>query len=264
MEIRRIFCETWYPDKDGVYGTCYGTVVTRMRKVLRLRPGDTVTLIVPQGRCLTIEIDAYSGKDSARVRILKSETPMPNFHPTVYLAMAWLKHDSNDSVILPATELGVFGFIPLETEHTLIRPRGHVLTRRLQRWCRIAAEGLESSGRALLPEIRSPMRPQDLPSQYPTGTPFLWLIEPSQKSNTIPLWEWVHAHDTGEKNLDNIVLVVGPEGGWSPKDFPEDMRSVVRVTLGSRVLRSPTAALAALSILLPIIQPKALVSTDDV
>jgi 16S rRNA (uracil1498-N3)-methyltransferase len=148
-----------------------------------------------------------------------------------------------DWLIQKATELGVATLVPLVTSRTVVRPRAARLASQRDRWQTIAIEAAQQSER------------WDIPTVSPPGDAVEFFRQQSSSSVRIIL-----AERSSGKSLDRIplpqersklvVLAIGPEGGWTEEETGQALESgFVPVTLGPRILRAETAALAALSVL---------------
>lgn len=156
-----------------------------------------------------------------------------------------------DWVIQKATELGVAGVIPLLSARVIVRPRTGRLPAQVARWQRIALEAAQQSEQWAVPSVSPPQNLTEFLARHCPDSHRLFLTEratgqapdlgPGQALTKVPL-------PSGSR--PGLVIVVGPEGGWTQEE--RDRASAAgwtAVTLGPRILRAETAALAALSVL---------------
>ena len=201
-----------------------------LRTVLRMRPGDTAELLDGAGGALFGEIERISA-DSVSFRILRRRTEPESRSPLI-LAQALLKGKKMDTVVQKATELGVSRFIPVITRYCEPQGRDSQL---IDRWRRIMLEACKQCGRARLMEISSP---QPLPE----------LRFPAESCKIMP-WENETACAFAASGVEPglpLVLLIGPEGGFHPAEVEQAAGWGFRtVSLGPRVLRAETAAVAA-------------------
>jgi len=228
-------------DIQGKKGTVTGPELEHLRKVLRLRPGDRVTLFDDEGWEHEGIILSYSAQ-AGEVKILSSHQPARESPLQVTLAQALGKGEKMDLVVEKATELGVTTLAPFLSSYTVPRLDRQKIEKRRARWQKIALSAAKQSGRTRIPEI---LDLGDFEALVRRPWPcelklFLWEKESLQGLAQI----------REEKvRLDSLLLMVGPEGGFSSEEAAEAMRHGFRsVRLGRRVLRTETAALAALSI----------------
>jgi len=214
-----------------------GDEARHLRSVLRLGPGDHVFVFDGIGNEFECEVAEFS-KESVRLSVIGPVEPASPESPLqITLAVALLKGDKFDLVVQKATELGVVAIAPLETARADIRLRDeNDAHKRLQRWQRIALEAAKQSGRALVPEISSP---QTL-SSFLEGREAVTLFFSEREGNSLP--QNVSALDHFPST---VTAIVGPEGGWSDEELELARQQGSKlVTLGGRVMRAETAAIA--------------------
>jgi 16S rRNA (uracil1498-N3)-methyltransferase len=159
------------------------------------------------------------------------------------LGQALIKGDKMDWVIQKATELGVAIIVPIHSTHSVIKPNPERLEHQRSRWERIARDAAQQSERWTIPTIADPVDLSQICRQYASAPLKGILAERSSGSSlaTMPLPQ-DHQHP--------IVLLVGPEGGWAAAEqHLAEQHGFLPLTLGPRILRAETAAIAALSIL---------------
>lgn len=215
-------------------------------QVLRLQPGDDVTLFNGQGGEWQAEI-LRMGRQSVEVRV-RAHDPVERELPVAVTLVAGMPaNDRFDWLIEKATELGVAAIEPVVCERSVLRLAGERAERKQAHWQAVAVAAAEQSGRTRVPLI-APVRP--LPqaaalAAREADTP-QWLLS---LADAAPMAERV-AQDLGNGGVGRLRVYSGPEGGFSPAE-----EALVRglgaraVSLGARVLRSETAPLAVLAAL---------------
>src|SRR5690349_592274 len=128
-----------------------------LREVLRLKPGDEVSVFDGAGREFRAVV-AQARRESAELDLKDEIAPArPESPLKITLAVALLKGEKFDLVVQKATELGVYQIVPLITRHADIKLRdASDAAKRVTRWQRIALEAAKQSGRALVPEVDQP------------------------------------------------------------------------------------------------------------
>lgn len=205
-----------------------------MRDVLRLRIGEEVYVIDGEGREMRCRIDSIE-KKQAGLTIIETAAPPASESPLdLTLAVAILKGDNFDLVIQKAVELGVTGLVPLETERSDVKVSD--ARKKIERWNRIILEASKQSGRATFMRIGEPRSVVDLLHNAEGAV----MVFTENGGGAMP-------KEVVDKRL---TAVVGPAGGWSASEL-DLARSVdaILVTLGGRVLRAETAAIAAAALL---------------
>lgn len=204
--------------------------------VLRLRTGTAVHVFDGLGREheATLKEARRSG---ASIEIGAPATPVAEPSLTVILAQGIARNDRMDFILQKAVELGIGSIQPLWMQRSQLRLKGERLEKRMQRWQGIIISACEQCGRATLPGLSPPADFADWIRTRPGGAMQLMLqpdSEDSLKDMAAP--------------QDRVMLLVGPEGGLT-----EEEQTLARHTgfsgtrLGPRVLRTETAALAALA-----------------
>jgi 16S rRNA (uracil1498-N3)-methyltransferase len=230
--------------KQNIHGesaTLGGSELEHMRKVLRLQPGDRVTLFDDDGWEHEGIIRAYANA-VGEIAIAKSYRPERESSLSVTLAQALGKGEKLDWVVEKATELGVTAIVPFLSARTVPRLDRAASTKRGERWRRIALSAAKQSGRTSVPEILNLMDFSDLVSR------------PWECALKLIFWEGEPARGLAQvrretARLDSLLLVIGPEGGFTSNEVAEATRSGFQSTrLGKRILRTETAAVAAVSL----------------
>src|SRR5208282_3368088 len=144
--------------------------------------------------------------------------------PRLEVAFSWAKADRTEWAVAKLVELGIDRLTPLVADRTVVRPEGGAATRRETRLRRIVRESAMQARRVFLPEISTSQSVDALLGRAPAST--VALAEPGGS----PI------------SLETPVVLVGPEGGWSPREMALVEN---KVGLGDGVLRIETAALAA-------------------
>ena len=207
-------------------------------RVLRLREGDPCVLFNGDGHDYQALV-VSAGKRDARVRIessqkLENESPL-----SITLVQGIARGEKMDLILQKATELGVAAVIPVEAERTEVKLDAARAAKRIQHWHSVMVSACEQSGRAVVPSLAPPTA---LAKLQPL------LAEDALRLTLDPQGQ----HGLRGLSLDSrsLVLAIGPEGGWSPRD-----RQVLEgfgfqgLRLGPRILRTETAGLAAIAAL---------------
>lgn len=202
-----------------------------LRDVLRLKAGDEVYVFDGRGREFRCSV-SNTKRDSAELRIdAEVEPAKPESQLQLNLCVALLKGEKFDLVVQKATELGVTTITPLITRHADIHLRGQSdATKRVTRWQRIALEAAKQSGRAFVPEISLPITFEAALNLEGAGVMFSERDGETFESLTA---------------TSPITALIGSEGGWADDEIEAARtRDFHIVTLGGRILRAETAAIA--------------------
>ena len=211
-----------------------------LTRVLRLGPGDAVTLFDGQGGEAEAEL-VRVGPRATEARVLARRRVERPKGPHLTLVQALARGEKLDLVVQKATELGVHRIIPVTTSRSLPTPDLLRSSSRRERWQKIAREAARQCGRADLPEIEP-------------VTSFALAVAAAPR-DALKLLFWEGARAFGLKLAlpatapAEVVLVVGPEGGFAEAEVSRAREAGFAVVgLGPRILRTETAALAVLAI----------------
>lgn len=204
-------------------------------RVLRQRRGDHVLLFCGDGNGYDARIDDADPRAcEVRVEAVIATESAPRLR--LHLAQSLIKGDRLDFVLQKATELGITDVWLIETERTEVHVVGPRVVRRETHWQRILESAAEQCGRLRLPALHAPIALTDLFEQRPAAQTFL--LDPG----AAPL--------DGSPALEDTLLLVGPEGGFSEAERLAALAAGARsMGLGSLILRADTAPLAALAVL---------------
>jgi 16S rRNA (uracil1498-N3)-methyltransferase len=200
-----------------------------LRDVLRLKSGDEVYVFDGRGREFRCSV-SNTKRDSAELQIeAEVEPAKPESQLQLNLCVALLKGEKFDLVVQKATELGVTTVTPLITRYADIHLRDQSdATKRVARWQRIALEAAKQSGRAFVPEI-------SLPVAFETALEGVGVMFSERGGDAFESL-------TGASSM---TAFVGSEGGWADEEIEAARaRNFHIVTLGGRILRAETAAIA--------------------
>ena len=206
-----------------------GVIAHQIGKVLRLRPGNTIVVLDGRGSAWMAELRAVS-RDRVTVVLGDAAPCPPEPRVQVDLFAAVLKGDRQDWLIQKAVELGVARIHPLLCDRSVVRPGSE----KVVRWQRIAQEAAEQCERAVVPVVAAP-----IPLSHATWADATALVCTERQGK--PLLAALPPAPA-------LALLIGPEGGWAGDEveFLLD-RGALAVSLGPRILRAETAALAALA-----------------
>jgi 16S rRNA (uracil1498-N3)-methyltransferase len=208
------------------------------RRVLRLEPGAHIICFDGRGASWRARIARYEQR-LAVLEIVETLPIEPAPLPRVCLAVGLLKGEKMDLVVQKATELGVASVLPLSTDFSEARSD---VSKRVARWRRIALEAAKQCERNHVPEIATPVVLGSALREL-TGIAVAF-VERDGGS----LREFVAKHAAGHAGA--LTVFIGPEGGWSGSERAAFRAAeVASVSLGLRILRAETAAIASLAIL---------------
>jgi len=214
-----------------------------LRDVLRLQPGDEVYVFDGEGKEFQCRINS-SDRNRAELKVVAEALPARPESPLhITLAVALLKGEKFDLVVQKATELGMTRIVPLVTKHADIRLRdASDAAKRVARWKRIALEAAKQSGRAAVPEVTAPLAYGAFIQEKDGASDGLRIMFSERDGESL---------DGGDSpKPDSLIAMIGSEGGWADEEISDAREAGWRiVTLGGRILRAETAAIAVATLL---------------
>lgn len=208
-------------------------------KVLRLQKGNSIEVCNGSGRVYTGQI-LQAGKSEVSVLIIGERESHSEPKTEVWLFQGLSKGTKMDLVIQKSVELGVCGIVPVETDFSVVKiDEGDSKS---QRWRKIAWEAAKQCKRAVVPEVLPPM-------------PF-WKAVQKLRTYEKALLAYEKEEKVGIKHAlmgsyRSCGIMIGPEGGFSPKEIASlEGTGIQTVSLGNRILRTETAAVSCLSVIM--------------
>jgi 16S rRNA (uracil1498-N3)-methyltransferase len=205
-------------------------------KVMRMKDKEKIEVVYNHNVYLC-ELDMSNNLEVKKLKLL-SENIQNDIKRVLIVPL--LKEQKFDLILQKATELGVDEIIPLEMERSIVKITDDKMEKKLERWSKICKEASEQSKRTDIPSITKVKKIKDLKD----------LDGLKMVCSTIEKENLLKKFLTAHTNYDKINIVMGPEGGISPKE--EEMLvdlGFERVSLGKRILRVETVPLFVLSVL---------------
>ena len=226
------------PEEMAADSICLAGENAAHAKVLRLKAGEEVMVCDGEGKECLCQVEAADGQYVLTVVSRKESGAEAGVRVSVYMALP--KADKLEHVIQKATELGAYEIVTFPTARCVSRPDEKSLSKKLDRWQKIAASAAEQSGRGRIPQVVV------LPS-YAAA-----LKRAGSCDKAIVFYENEHAttlrQALEEAPFQSVSILSGPEGGFEEWEITQAREAGLRVcTLGSRILRCETAPLCGLS-----------------
>jgi 16S rRNA (uracil1498-N3)-methyltransferase len=236
MRLTRVYIDA--PVIAGKHLLLEGSAANHVARVLRLRVGDALTLFNGGGGEFGAHIDEIH-KDSVLVRVAEHRSTDRESSLSLTLAQGISRGERMDWVIQKATELGTARIVPVSTKRSVVRLDERQAERKWQHWRAIAVAACEQCGRNRIPELTEPVDFYELLASA-AAAPTRLLLSPGGDTRLDDL------EDVGA----GIMVLIGPEGGLEDIEQEAALAAGFKtVRLGPRVLRTETAAIAALTII---------------
>lgn len=228
-----------YPDTIHITGED----VNHIKNVLRLKTGENIIVCDGNGTDYSAEIERFeSDTIVARIAGRAKSVTEPPIDVTLYQGLP--KSDKMDFIIKKSIELGVKRVVPVLNERTVVKIENKKdADKKVSRWQKIALEAAKQCNRGIIPEVGHPLSYYEALKQA-EGSDLR--IIPYERESVNNLKSVIL-----KRNPSKISLFIGPEGGFSEKEIEEAVAAGVNpVTLGPRILRTETAGIAVLSMLM--------------
>lgn len=220
-----------------------GEECRHLKHVLRKKKGDEIRVCRRSGGAYLCLIEEVA-EDAIYARIQDMEDDYAELSSRIVLFQGLPKGDKMELIIQKAVELGAAEIVPVSMKNCVVKLDEKRAAKKVSRWQAIAQAAAKQSKRSILPQVHDIMS-------------FSEALAYAKELDRI-LLPYEHARGMQEtkevleeiQKGDSIGIFIGPEGGYDPKEIEEAEKSGNIISLGSRILRTETAGLTALSILM--------------
>lgn len=222
--------------------TITGEDAHHIAHVLRYKVGQCLIVVDNDGRIAKTEITEIAAH-TVVVKIIENLEENTEAPIEVALAQCLPKSDKMDFIVQKAVELGVRTIYPLISENCVVKYDNAKKEARQKKWQKIANEAAKQCGRTLLPSVEPIALLKDLLLKVEPDVEVFMCYEGQADSSLKTLLETTA--------VSKFLIIIGPEGGFSPAEAQlcKDNGAKV-VTMGPRILRTETASLAAVSLVM--------------
>lgn len=234
--MRRLFYKGKLADTIAITGSD----AHHLMHVMRAKAGQEVIVVDDNGKVARMEMTDFC-ETSVTLRLVEmlaadTESPLE-----IVLVQALLKADKMDLVVQKAVELGATKVVPLVTANCVVRYDDKKAAAKCVRWQKIADEAAKQCGRTALLKIAEITTLKELLTGLAQEQTIIFCYENESTQSIKTVLK--------ENTADKILLIVGPEGGFSLDEAESLINAGAKsVTLGKRILRAETAAVAAITI----------------
>ena len=237
MTRRRWIAEHW----DEATATIVGAPAGHMTRVLRAQPGMEAD-VVAGGRVFHAEVAAVTPNE-VRFNLIAEFEADPALPVTLVLSV--YKFDRMEWALEKATELGVAAVVPVIARRTE-KHLAHAAEKRAERWRRIVHEAAQQARRSDVPLIHDPA---PLAASVRAASSATRIVLAEQERTTTLRNALEEAIAQAQSEMPTLEIAIGPEGGWAPEEEALfDANGWRAASLGPRILRAETAAIAALAV----------------
>jgi 16S rRNA (uracil1498-N3)-methyltransferase len=238
MRLHRFFIDEHLRNKRDI--TIHNDdVIHQWKDVFRLRAGDQVILLDDSGFEYIAEV-VFLAKGKAEVKIIDSAASENIPTKDIWMFASLIKKDNYEWILEKATEIGVAHFVPVISDRTEKKDIN------MERAYKIVKEASEQSGRGKLPVVHEPIALKEVFEEY-SGNQVASYIAFDQSGDSFD----ASTRDDLRASEDSLGILIGPEGGWSPKELELFKEQDIQIySLGAQVLRAETAAIVIPGLLL--------------
>ena len=242
--MQRFFVEPYQVLEEEHRITLTGPDLNHMKNVLRMRIGEDVWISDGSEKEYHCTIEEFQ-EDSAVLHILYAQESQYELPSRIYLFQGLPKGDKMELIVQKAVELGVYGIVPFAAKRSVVRLDEKKAGKKQIRWQAIAKGAAEQSGRGLIPEVETV-------KTYAEALEFakeldVILVPYELEEGMKATMSIIEAIRPGQ----SVGIFIGPEGGFEEQEIGQARNAgAVPVTLGRRILRTETAGITTLSILM--------------
>ncbi len=224
--------------------TITGEDVNHIKNVLRLKIGEEILVSDGRGRDYKCEISAFES-DAVFANILDITDNFAELSTEVTLFQGYPKGDKFELIIQKTVELGVTRIVPVMTKRTIVKLDDKKAAKKVERYNAIAESAAKQSGRGVIPEVTMPVT---FAKALEMAKALDMNIIPYEEAEGVAYSKGVIKDVKGKKSLG---IFIGPEGGFAADEVEAAMEAGAKaITLGHRILRTETAGLAVMSIIM--------------
>ena len=222
-----------------------GPDVNHIRNVLRMNPGEEVNVTDGSGEKVYRCAIASIGEDKVELNIMWAQEKGMELPSKIYLFQGLPKSDKMELIIQKAVELGVYEIIPMATAWAVVKLDQKKAAAKVKRWQAISESAAKQSKRLLIPEVKEPVKFSEalkLASDLDVRLIPYELAEGMDGTRRI-----IQSVKPGQ----SVAVFIGPEGGFEEAEVELAKEAGFQaITLGRRILRTETAGMTVLSILM--------------
>ncbi|MEY8334046.1 16S rRNA (uracil(1498)-N(3))-methyltransferase [Lachnospiraceae bacterium 47-T17] len=224
-----------------------GTDVNHIKNVLRMKRGERVRISSAGGKNYLCGIAAFE-EDAVLLDILESDIGDTELPAKIYLFQGIPKGERMETVIEKAVELGVYEIIPVAMRYCVVKLDAKKAEKKAARWQEIARSAAKQSKRSIIPRVHPPMSfAQAADYAAKCGLRLVPYENVEGMAATADMLAQV-------KGAQSISVFIGPEGGFSPEEIDALRDGSAVISLGKRILRTDTASIAVLSMLMLVLE----------
>lgn len=223
-----------------------GSDVRHIASVLRMKPGEKLMVNAGGDWDYLCEI-AELGRDAVKLRILEGRQEVRELPVSITLYQGLPKAEKMELIVQKAVELGAARIVPVEMHRSVVQLDEKRAAAKQKRWQSIAEAAAKQAGRGIIPEVTLPLSLPEALAQVEREETELRLLPYERAEGIAETRALIRSARAGQR----IAVMIGPEGGFEETEVAAaEERGFTALTLGKRILRTETAGLVILSLLM--------------
>lgn len=221
-----------------------GSDVNHMKNVLRMKVGEKFQVSDGNDKKYVCKIEQMNEEEvqAGILEEMQADTELPS---KIYLFQGLPKNDKMELIVQKAVELGVWEVIPVSTKRAVVKLDAKKALKKVERWNAISESGAKQSGRTIIPKVTSVMTYREALSYAEQLDVVMIPYELAEGMEETK--QFIDAIQPGQ----SVGVFIGPEGGFEREEVEFAIQKGARpITLGKRILRTETAGLAVLAVLM--------------
>lgn len=240
--MQHFFVTTDQVKKPYIY--IEGSDVNHMKNVLRMKPGEQLSVSDGDNCRYLCQVESYEGA-RAVLKIVETKAVDTELSSKLYLFQGLPKGDKMELIIQKAVELGAYEVIPVSMKRCVVKLDERKAQKKVNRWNEVARSAAKQAGRGRIPKVRDVM---DFPKALNMAKDLDVVLIPYELAEGM---EQTRQVMKAVKPGQSVGIFIGPEGGFEKEEVYQTVDAGAKeITLGRRILRTETAGLAVLSILM--------------
>ncbi|TCK98397.1 16S rRNA (uracil1498-N3)-methyltransferase [Natranaerovirga hydrolytica] len=240
--MHRFFIEEKQIDDNKIKIT--GSDFNHIKNVLRLKIGDEIEICNGQAKEYCCIIDEIHTNEIIAI-IQQENKSNTELKTKIILFQGLPKNDKLELIIQKAVELGVFEIVPIQTKRTIVKLDKKKESKKIERWNGISLAAAKQSKRGIIPKVKNIMIYKEA-LDYATSQVDVVVIPYEKATNMKATKEIID-----NLNVKTVGIFIGPEGGFEEEEIKQAVGQGAKpITLGKRILRTETAGLSIISILM--------------